>query len=85
MQCVGWFEDYTRKWVRGFCVPYCNLNIKNNPRSFYGQGFYEQIDQQDTSAMDYAKRTMTMNLMTEDAQEGIGAFMEKRDPVWKNR
>ena len=25
------------------------------------------------------------SITTEDAEEGINAFMEKRDPVWKER
>ena len=49
------------------------------------QAFYAQVDQADNDAMDYAKQTMTMNLGTEDAQEGIKAFMEKRAPIWRNR
>ena len=49
------------------------------------QAFYAQVDQADNDAMDFAKQTMTMNLGTEDAQEGIKAFMEKRAPVWRNR
>jgi len=49
------------------------------------QGFYAQVDQSDSDAMDFAKQTMTMNLVAEDAQEGINAFMEKRTPVWKNK
>lgn len=49
------------------------------------QGFYAQVDQPDNDAMDFAKQTMTMNLVAEDAQEGIKAFMEKRAPVWKNK
>lgn len=49
------------------------------------RGFYAQVDQADTDAMDFAKQTMTMNLMAEDAQEGIQAFIEKRTPKWKNK
>ncbi|NNL42024.1 MAG: enoyl-CoA hydratase [Desulfobacterales bacterium] len=49
------------------------------------QGFYAQADQTDENAMDYAKHTITMNLMAEDAQNGIKAFMDKKTPVWKNR
>jgi enoyl-CoA hydratase/carnithine racemase len=49
------------------------------------RGFYAQVDQPDTDAMDFAKQTMTMNLMAEDAQEGIQAFIEKRTPKWKNK
>ena len=49
------------------------------------QAFYAQVDQADNDAMDFAKQTMTMNLGTKDAQEGIKAFIEKRTPVWRNR
>ena len=49
------------------------------------QGFYAQVDQNDEKAMDYAKHTITMNLMAEDAQNGIMAFMDKKTPEWKNR
>ena len=49
------------------------------------QGFYAQVDQPDAAAMHYAKHTITMNLGAEDAQEGIGAFLKKETPVWKNR
>jgi len=49
------------------------------------QGFYAQVDQPDSSAMHYAKHTITMNLGAEDAQTGIRAFLEKKPSVWKNR
>jgi len=49
------------------------------------QGFYAQIDQPDDPAMNYAKHTIAMNLTSEDAQNGIAAFIEKKTPVWKNR
>ncbi len=49
------------------------------------QGFYAQVDQSDKNAMHYAKHTITMNLVAEDAQEGIKAFMNKEKPIWKNR
>ena len=49
------------------------------------QGFYAQVDQSDSNAMHYAKHTITMNLMSEDAQHGIDAFINKETPVWKNR
>ena len=49
------------------------------------QGFYAQADQPDSSAMQYAKHTITMNLGAEDAQGGIEAFLSKETPVWKDR
>ncbi len=49
------------------------------------QMFYRQIDQQLESAYDYACEVMADNMMAEDAGEGIDAFIEKRDPVWRGR
>ncbi|MFZ3047212.1 MAG: enoyl-CoA hydratase [Desulfatirhabdiaceae bacterium] len=49
------------------------------------KGFYDQIDQSDDHAMQYASHTMTMNLMAEDAQNGIASFIKKEKPIWKNR
>jgi enoyl-CoA hydratase/carnithine racemase len=34
-------------------------------------------------AYDYAARVMTENMMARDAEEGIGAFLEKREPRWQ--
>jgi 1,4-dihydroxy-2-naphthoyl-CoA synthase len=28
---------------------------------------------------------MSLNMMADDAQEGIGAFLEKREPCWSGR
>ncbi len=47
------------------------------------QAFYAQIDLEQAKAYAYAKEVMTMNAMDGDAQEGIGAFLEKRAPCWK--
>ncbi|MBI5085776.1 MAG: enoyl-CoA hydratase [Acidobacteria bacterium] len=49
------------------------------------RAFYEQIDLGQGAAYDYAKETMTRNALAADAQEGIGAFLEKRSPHWKGR
>jgi enoyl-CoA hydratase/carnithine racemase len=49
------------------------------------QAFYAQVDQSDDTALDYATRTIVMNLAAEDAQVGIRAFLEKQTPEWKNR
>jgi enoyl-CoA hydratase/carnithine racemase len=49
------------------------------------QGLYAQADMSDAQALHYAKNTIVMNNMAEDAQNGIKAFLEKRAPEWKNR
>jgi enoyl-CoA hydratase/carnithine racemase len=49
------------------------------------QAFYAQIDLDQPKAYSYAKEMMTLNAMAEDAQDGIGAFLEKRKPCWRGR
>jgi enoyl-CoA hydratase/carnithine racemase len=45
--------------------------------------FYAQIDLDQAKAYAYAKEVMSMNALAADAQEGIGAFLERRAPTWK--
>jgi enoyl-CoA hydratase/carnithine racemase len=47
------------------------------------EAFYHQIEQPLADAYDYASEVMVRNMMFQDAREGIGAFVEKRAPVWK--
>jgi enoyl-CoA hydratase/carnithine racemase len=50
------------------------------------QGFYAQVDQTDDKALHYAKHTIVMNCLAEDAQDGIKAFLAKKPLVkWKDR
>ena len=49
------------------------------------QAYYTQIDMEQTKAYAYAKEVMAMNNLAGDAQEGIGAFLEKRTACWKGR
>ncbi|HVA36126.1 MAG TPA: enoyl-CoA hydratase [Candidatus Dormibacteraeota bacterium] len=47
--------------------------------------FYTQIDLDQPKAYAYAKEIMSMNASAADAQEGMGAFVEKRKPTWCGR
>ena len=49
------------------------------------QAFYAQIDLPQADAYDHAKEVMSRNATAADAQEGIGAFLEKRKPTWCGR
>lgn len=49
------------------------------------QAFYSQIDLDQPKAYAYAQEVMTLNSLAEDANEGIGAFLEKRVPCWRGR
>ena len=46
------------------------------------EAFYAQVELDEHRAYDLAKTVMAMNATAGDAQEGIGAFLEKRPPTW---
>jgi enoyl-CoA hydratase/carnithine racemase len=46
------------------------------------EAFYVQIDLAQAPAYEYAKDVMSLNAMAGDAQEGIAAFIERRQAVW---
>jgi enoyl-CoA hydratase/carnithine racemase len=46
------------------------------------EAFYAQVELDEHRAYDLTKAVMSMNSMAADAQEGICAFLEKRDPTW---
>ncbi|MEM7007803.1 MAG: enoyl-CoA hydratase [Thermodesulfobacteriota bacterium] len=49
------------------------------------KAFYEQLDKDLESAYKYCSKVMVENMMARDAEEGIDAFLEKREPVWKGK
>jgi enoyl-CoA hydratase len=44
-----------------------------------------QADMALPDALDYLRAQLTIALSTEDIQEGVRAFFEKREPVWRGR
>jgi len=49
------------------------------------EAFYRQLELPLAQAYAYASEVMTENMMARDAEEGICAFIEKRDPKWQDR
>jgi len=47
------------------------------------RAFYEQTEMPLSEAYTHASAVMVHNMMTADAQEGICAFLEKREPKWQ--
>jgi len=71
--------EETRKWALEL-AQFSRFTLALGKRAFY-----EQIDLDETSAYNYAKEIISINCMAEDAQEGMGAFLEKRKPQWRDR
>lgn len=46
------------------------------------EAFYAQIDLDEGGAYEHTKGVMAANARAGDAQEGMGAFLEKRPPTW---
>ena len=49
------------------------------------EAFYRQLEMTLADAYAYASEVMTENMMARDAEEGICAFVEKRNPTWEDR
>jgi enoyl-CoA hydratase/carnithine racemase len=49
------------------------------------RAFYAQSEMPLAEAYDYASQVMVDNMLAHDAEEGIGAFIEKRAPEWQDR
>ncbi|MBX3520427.1 MAG: enoyl-CoA hydratase [Xanthobacteraceae bacterium] len=49
------------------------------------EAFYRQRELDLESAYRYTAEVMTENMLARDAEEGIGAFVEKRTPKWEDR
>ncbi|MDB5621022.1 enoyl-CoA hydratase [Tardiphaga sp.] len=48
------------------------------------EAFYRQAEMNLTDAYRFAAEVMAENMMARDAEEGIGAFIEKRAPSWRD-
>lgn len=59
--------------------------IASKPRATVRTGkeaFYRQLEMPLVEAYAYASQVMTENMLAAEACEGIGAFLEKREPKW---
>ena len=48
------------------------------------RAFYEQREMTLSQAYAHASNVMVENMLARDAEEGIGAFLEKRAPQWQD-
>lgn len=49
------------------------------------EAFYRQLEMPLAEAYRYTSEVMVENMLARDAEEGIGAFIERREPVWPSR
>ena len=49
------------------------------------EAFYKQVEAGFAEAYKTASEAMTRNMLARDAEEGIDAFLEKREPRWEDR
>ena len=59
--------------------------MMDKPRAVLAAGkrfFYRQLEQTLADAYGHASEVITGNMLGKDAQEGVGAFVEKRKPRW---
>ncbi|CAN5305149.1 enoyl-CoA hydratase [soil metagenome] len=49
------------------------------------EAFYRQVEMGLADAYRFASEVMTENMMAVDAEEGIGAFIAKRTPIWQDK
>ncbi len=49
------------------------------------RAFYDQLELGVSDAYAYTSEVMVKNMLTYDAEEGVNAFIEKREPSWEDR
>jgi 3-hydroxypropionyl-coenzyme A dehydratase len=73
------FDDAVRDWA-------AKLAAKSPVMMRLGKdAMFRQLDMPFLDALDYLRSQLTIALSTDDVQEGVKAFFEKRDPHWRGR
>jgi enoyl-CoA hydratase/carnithine racemase len=91
-------DRYTDEYIAGILAGARSIAIigasavANRPSSFAmkpkrtlkigKEAFYRQLDMSLDEAYAYASSVMVENMLDAEAEEGIGAFIDKRQPTW---
>ncbi len=71
--------DVTVKWYTDCIKAKSAMTIKTGK-----QAYYNQSQMPLNEAYDYCTNVMVENMLKHDAEEGIGSFLEKRKPKWRD-
>ncbi len=73
-----------REYLNQIVMKYAETIASKSPLTLKigKEAFYAQSDMGLAEAYEYASRVMVENMLARDAEEGIGAFINKRDPNW---
>ncbi|ASY62361.1 Enoyl-CoA hydratase [Sinorhizobium sojae CCBAU 05684] len=74
-----------QQYLRQVVDKYASVIASKSPQALKigKEAFYRQAEMSMADAYDYAIGVMVENLLARDAEEGIGAFLGKRMPEWK--
>ena len=73
-------EDEIVNETRGIAVKISNKSPQT--LKIGKKAFYNQAEMRISDAYKYASEIMIKNMMNQDSEEGIAAFLEKREPNW---
>jgi len=71
--------DNTVQWFTDRIKVKSTMTVKTGK-----QAFYNQVHMPLAEAYDYCAQVMVENMLKYDAEEGIGAFLEKREAEWRD-
>ena len=71
--------DATIKWYTDRITAKSAMTLKTGK-----QAYYHQSQMPLSQAYDYCTQVMVENMLKHDAEEGIGAFLEKREAEWRD-
>jgi len=73
-----------REYLGQVVTKYAQTIVSKSPLTLKvgKEAFYEQAEMGLSDAYDYTVRVMVENMLARDAEEGIGAFIDKRKPEW---